>query len=225
MIFPSPATRAMICSEAPHWAQRTGGYILDDDYDGELRYDRQPVGALQGLCPDRVVYLGSASKSLSPALRLGWMALPGDLVEPVIAAAGGSQFYVDAISQLTMADFIASGEFERHIRRSRALYAERRAALLAALSAELGDRVEVLGAEAGLHVALRIKSKLTAPIRELVAHAAESGVGLYPADGYYARPPRAPTLVLGYSSLPPADLREGVDAFSNKRPAAFKGEW
>ena len=88
------------------WAQRTGGYVLDDDYDGEFRYDRQPVGALQALCPDRVVYLGSTSKSLAQTLRLGWMALPDDLVDPVIDAAGGEQFYVDAIDQLTMADFI-----------------------------------------------------------------------------------------------------------------------
>ncbi len=98
------------------WAQRTGGYVLDDDYDGEFRYDRQPVGALQALCPDRVVYLGSTSKSLAQTLRLGWMALPDDLVDPVIDAAGGEQFYVDAINQLTMADFITSGQYDRHIR-------------------------------------------------------------------------------------------------------------
>ncbi len=92
------------------WAQRTGGYVIDDDYDGEFRYDRQPVGALQALSPDRVAYLGSTSKSLSQTLRLGWMVLPDELVDPVIDAAGGEQFYVDAIDQLTMADFIASGQ-------------------------------------------------------------------------------------------------------------------
>ena len=84
------------------WAQRTGGYVLDDDYDGEFRYDRQPVGALQALRPDRVAYLGSTSKSLSQVLRLGWAVLPDDLVDPVVDAAGGQQFYVDGVSQLTM---------------------------------------------------------------------------------------------------------------------------
>jgi GntR family transcriptional regulator / MocR family aminotransferase len=74
------------------WAQRTGGYVFEDDYDGEFRYDRQPIGALQALSPDRLVYLGSASKSLAPVLRLGWMALPDDLIDAVINAAGGAQF-------------------------------------------------------------------------------------------------------------------------------------
>ena len=98
------------------WAERTGGYVLGDDYDGEFRYDRQPIGAVQGLAPDRVAYLGSARKSLSPVLRLGWMVLPDDLVDPVISAAGGQQFYVNGIIELTMADFISTGNYDRHIR-------------------------------------------------------------------------------------------------------------
>ncbi|WP_422743951.1 PLP-dependent aminotransferase family protein [Mycobacterium sp. WMMD1722] len=119
---------------AVDWAQRTDGYLVDDDYDGEFRYDRQPVGALQSLAPDRVVYLGSASKSLAPALRLGWFALPDDLVEPVLAAAGGAQFHVDAIAQLTMAEFIRGGQYDRHIRRMRMRYRRRRDLLVAALT-------------------------------------------------------------------------------------------
>ena len=95
------------------WAQRTGGYVFDDDYDGEFRYDRQPIGALQALCPDRVVYLGSASKSLSQALRLGWMVVPDSLIDAVMDAAGGQQFYVDAVAQLTMADFISSRQLRQ----------------------------------------------------------------------------------------------------------------
>lgn len=94
---------------AIEWAQHRGGYVLEDDYDGEFRYDRQPVGAMQSLDPERVVYLGSVSKRLAPALRLGWMVLPDALVEPVVAAAGGNQFFVDVLAQLTMADFITRG--------------------------------------------------------------------------------------------------------------------
>lgn len=115
------------------WAQRTGGFVLDDDYDGEFRYDRQPVGALQALRPDKVAYLGSTSKSLSQALRLGWMVLPDELVDAVVGAAGGQQFYVDAISQLTLAEFIAGGYYDRHIRRMRARYRRRRDTLVSAL--------------------------------------------------------------------------------------------
>ena len=117
------------------WAQRTDGYVMDDDYDGEFRYDRQPIGALQALSPERVVYLGSGSKSLSPVLRLGWMVLPTDLVDPVIAAEGGSQFYVDGIAQLTMAEFITSGGYDKHIRRMRMRYRRRRDLVVQALSA------------------------------------------------------------------------------------------
>jgi GntR family transcriptional regulator/MocR family aminotransferase len=142
-----PARRTAVIE----WSRRTGGYVLEDDYDGEFRYDRQPVGAVQGLDPQRVAYLGSASKSLSPALRLGWMALPDDLVEPVIAAAGGQQFYVNAIDQLTMADFIANGQYDKHIRRMRISYRHRRDALVERLRP---FDVRVSGLSAGLHLLL-----------------------------------------------------------------------
>jgi GntR family transcriptional regulator / MocR family aminotransferase len=152
------------------WAQRTGGYVLDDDYDGEFRYDRNPVGALQALCPDRVAYLGSTSKSLSQVLRLGWAVLPDDLVDSVIDAAGGQQFYVDGVSQLTMADFITTGQYDRHIRRMRTHYRRRRDALVAALS---GFDVGISGLSAGVNVLLTLPDGAE---HEVLRRAGEAGV-------------------------------------------------
>lgn len=144
-----PARRTAVVE----WAKRTGGYVFDDDYDGEFRYDRQPIGALQALCPERVVYMGSASKSMSQALRLGWMVLPDSLIDPVLAAGGGQQFYVDALSQLTMADFISSGSYDKHIRRMRMRYRKRRDTLVDALA---GYEVGISGLSAGVNMVLTL---------------------------------------------------------------------
>lgn len=157
---------------AVDWAQHRGGYVLEDDYDGEFRYDRQPIGAMQSLAPDRVIYLGSASKSLAPALRLGWMVLPDDLVEPVLAAAGGNQFFVDSIAQLTMADFITSGQYDRHIRRMRMRYRRRRDRLVDALAP---FDVEIRGLAAGLNALLTLPHGVE---HEVLQRAGEAGIAL-----------------------------------------------
>ena len=164
-----PARRTAVVD----WAQRTGAYIVDDDYDGEFRYDRQPIGALQALDPDRVVYLGSASKSLSPALRLGWMVLPPDLVEPVLHAAGWDQFYVNAIDQLTMADFITSGRYDRHIRRMRLRYRRRRDRLVEALR---HFDIGIGGLNAGLNMLLTLPDGAEP---EVLQRAGEAGISLH----------------------------------------------
>jgi len=154
------------------WAQRTDGYVIDDDYDGEFRYDRQPIGALQALSPERVAYLGSASKSLSPVLRLGWMVLPTELVEPVVEAGGGDQFYVNGIAQLTMADFISSGGYDKHIRRMRIRYRRRRDTLVEALQPfGLG----VGGLNAGLNLLLTLPDGAE---HEVLQRAGEANVSL-----------------------------------------------
>ena len=163
-----PSRRAAVLD----WARRTGGYVIEDDYDGEFRYDRQPVGALQGLDPNRVVYLGSTSKSLSPVLRLGWMVLPGNLVDDVIAAAGGQQFYVNGIDQLTMADFLTRGQYDRHIRRMRLRYRRRRDALINALA---DFDIGISGLAAGLHLLLQLPDGAE---HEVLRRAAEAGVAL-----------------------------------------------
>jgi GntR family transcriptional regulator/MocR family aminotransferase len=165
-----PARRTAVVD----WAQRTGGYVIEDDYDGEFRYDRQPVGALQSLDPDRVIYLGSTSKSLTPVLRLGWMVLPADLVDDVIGAMGGQQWYVDGIAQLTMADFISSGAYDKHIRRMRNTYRRRRDTLVRRLAA-LNLPITITGLSAGLHVLLTLPDG-TEP--EVLRRAGEAGVGI-----------------------------------------------
>lgn len=139
---------------AVDWARATGGLILEDDYDGEFRYDRQPVGALQGLDPERVVYFGTVSKSLAPGLRLAWMVLPEELV-PEIAAAKGYVDWSSALEQLTLAEFIASGAYDRHVRSMRLRYRRRRDQLVAAL-ARNAPGIRVTGMAAGLQAVLQL---------------------------------------------------------------------
>jgi GntR family transcriptional regulator/MocR family aminotransferase len=134
------------------WARRTGGLILEDDYDGEFRFDRQSVGALQGLDPDCVVYLGTASQTLAPGLRLAWMALPPRLAEEAVAAKGQIDS-CEVFSQLTMAEFITSGAYDHHVRAARRRYRDRRDALVTAL-AQHAPKVCVVGTPAGLHTVL-----------------------------------------------------------------------
>ena len=119
------------------WAAGSGAVVIEDDYDSEYRYDRTPVGALQGMAPDRVVYAGSASKTLAPGLRLGWFVMPGHLAEPMAEAKIAADRGSPALEQLALADLIARGEFDRHLRRMRPVYRRRRDALLAALSRRL----------------------------------------------------------------------------------------
>ncbi|MET9931027.1 PLP-dependent aminotransferase family protein [Streptomyces sp. NPDC006324] len=154
------------------WARRTGGLVLEDDYDGEFRYDRQPVGALQGLDPDRVVYLGTASKSLAPALRLGWMVLPPTLVEEVMDAMAGRAPGV--LDQLTLAAFLSSGDYDRHVRSARLRYRRRRDALVAAL-AERAPGVRVSGIAAGLHAVLELPPGTERPGASSAGPSARSG--------------------------------------------------
>jgi GntR family transcriptional regulator/MocR family aminotransferase len=143
----SPERRAALV----RWARDRNAFVLEDDYDAEYRYDREPIGAIQGLAPDRVIYGGSASKTLAPGLRLGWLILPGQLVEPFATAKFAGDRGSASLEQLAFADFLSRGEFDRHLRRMRPIYRARRDALLRALAKHLPS-VTPVGASAGLHV-------------------------------------------------------------------------
>jgi GntR family transcriptional regulator/MocR family aminotransferase len=131
---------------ATTWAAARDGFVIEDDYDGEFRYDRQPVGALQGTAPDRVVYVGTASKTLAPAVRLAWMVLPDSLVEPVVEAKRHTDVFTESIGQLTLADLIASHGYDRHVRSCRLRYRRRRDLLVTRLRSH-----SLHGIAAGLH--------------------------------------------------------------------------
>ena len=143
----SPERRAALV----RWARDRDAFVLEDDYDAEYRYDREPIGAIQGLAPDRVIYAGSASKTLAPGLRLGWLILPAQLVEPFATSKFAGDRGTPSMEQLAFADFLSRGEFDRHLRRMRPIYRARRDALLTALAKHL-PAVMPVGASAGLHV-------------------------------------------------------------------------
>ncbi|MDQ0992604.1 PLP-dependent aminotransferase family protein [Streptomyces sp. V3I7] len=186
---------------AVDWARRTGGFVLEDDYDGEFRYDRrQPVGALQGLAPEHVVYLGTASKSLAPGLRLAWMVLPPSLARECAAAKGDSDT-CGVLEQLTLAEFLTSGAYDRHVRAARLRYRRRRDALVAALAARAPE-VRVTGIAAGLHAVLRLPQGSEPPV---VQAAAWQGLALHGLSFYrheQARAERPDALVVGYGTPP-----------------------
>ncbi|MFC9786847.1 PLP-dependent aminotransferase family protein [Rhodococcus sp. NPDC127528] len=193
------------------WARDSGATILEDDYDGEFRYDRQPVGAMQDLDPDRVAYLGSVSKSLSPALRLGWMVLPDRLVDPVLAAKGVWERWVSVPDQLTLADFVARGGYDRQIRLMRTRYRRRRDQLVTTL-AERAPHVRVSGIAAGLHAVVEVPA---GDERRVLAAAAAEGLALG-ALSSFRHPDTADTwregVVVGYGTPPEHAFAGALDA-------------
>lgn len=191
------------------WARARGTLVLEDDYDSEFRYSGRPVEALQGLdTAGTVVYIGTFSKVLFPALRLGYLVLPPSLAEAVNTAKWLSDRYTAMLEQQVLADFFAEGHFERHLRAMRLVYQERRDAFLAALERELGDLALPPMAETGLHALVRLRAPV--PEATLVARAAAQGVGIYPASPYYLDPPAETALVMGFTGLSERRIGEGL---------------
>ncbi|QQC90275.1 PLP-dependent aminotransferase family protein [Streptomyces alfalfae] len=208
-----PSRRAAVVD----WARAGGGLLLEDDYDGEFRYDREPVGAVQGLDPEQVVYLGSVSKSLSPAVRLGWMVLPERLVEGVVAAKGEREAWASVLDQLTLAEFIASGQYDRHIRRMRQRYRRRRDLLVSAL-AERAPHITATGVAAGLHAVLRLPPGTEASAAKAAAWQGVAVEGLAEFRHPRATMAAADGLVVGYSTPAEHTYGAAVDALVRALP-------
>ncbi|MFC8292427.1 PLP-dependent aminotransferase family protein [Streptomyces sp. NPDC057242] len=192
------------------WARAVDGYVLEDDYDGDFRYDRAPVGALQGLDPERVVYAGSVSKSLAPGLRLGWALVPEALLDEVVERKRTMDLGNPVLDQAVLAEFVTRGGYDRQLRHCQRAYRERRDALLAALAEHLPG-TGVSGIAAGLHVIARVPARFGPPERFL-ARAAEAGVALRSLEEYgTARPADGDVrLVIGYAHLSPSAVAEGI---------------
>ena len=190
------------------WAQERGAIVFEDDYDAEYRYDREPVSTLQGRMPDHVAYAGSVSKTLAPGLRLGWLAAPPWLITDLTAAQRADHRLGSVLNELALAHLLATGEFDRHLRRTRQRCRQRRDALMEALARDLPD-ARVTGVAAGLHALV----ELPAGIKEAdaVARARARGIGLVSLAELRAGDARAaPALLLSYAASSEAEIQRGV---------------
>jgi GntR family transcriptional regulator/MocR family aminotransferase len=215
----SPSRRAALVE----WA-RAGGLAIEDDYDAEFRYDRAPLGALQGLAPEHVVYLGTASKTLAPGLRLGWLVLPSWLLGPVIEAKTLDDLGSPTLEQLALARLIDSASYDRHLRKARRRNRDRRDALIAAVARYLPD-AHVSGISAGLHALVRLPVSFDS--QRLMELAMKRSVGVYPLATHMIDPPRdTDALILGYAGLSEPAIEEGIrrlgEVLSNERSSNGK---
>ncbi|PIB81029.1 PLP-dependent aminotransferase family protein [Mycobacterium celatum] len=190
-------------------AAQRGSYLIEDDYDGEFRYDRHPVGALQGLAPEQVIYAGSASKSLAPGIRLGWLAVPADLLDAVVEAKRRADRGTDVLAQLAFAELIDSGALDRHVRRMRRRYRQRRDALVDSL-ARNAAAMPVHGVSAGLHAVVSLPEPITEA--DVLAAAKERHIALTGlAPFWHLDGQGAPGLVLGYGTPSESDYPRALE--------------
>jgi GntR family transcriptional regulator/MocR family aminotransferase len=209
----APQRRARLLA----WAEETDALVIEDDFDSEYRYDRPPVGSLQGLMPERVVYCGTASKTLAPTLRLGWIVAPGQLVRPLVDQVLHTVIAPPRLEQLAFEDFLLRGELDRHLRRMRLRYRRRRDVLVRELARQLPE-LEVRGLAAGLYV----EGVLPDGVDEtrVVDEARARGVGLSGMREHCARAAREPALLLGYAVAPEASLPRAVSVLAEAVRAA-----
>lgn len=191
------------------WAQDTGSWIIEDDYDSEYRYESLPIPSLQGLdASARVIYIGTFSKVLFPSLRLGYVVVPLDLVDRFLSIRRALDISPPTFYHKVLADFISEGHFARHVRRMRVLYRERRSALVACIDAELGAAVEVLGAEAGVHLVILPNGSYSD--LEIAERAAREKLWLWPLSPSYLSEAPRPGFILGFGSTAVVDIPPAI---------------
>ncbi|WP_414578897.1 PLP-dependent aminotransferase family protein [Anabaena sp. CCY 9402-a] len=191
------------------WAQKLGVMIIEDDYDSEYRYGERPIPALQGLDQgNSIIYLGTFSKVLFPALRLGYLVLPENLVHVFSRAKWLADRQCSLLEQYVLTDFITEGHLERHIRRMRSLYNQRRQTLVQSLSTHFGDRIEIMGENAGMHLMVKINTKIHDD--EIVKRAALANVGIGGAYPQYLKDSPGSEFIFGYAELNEQEIQEGV---------------
>jgi GntR family transcriptional regulator/MocR family aminotransferase len=191
------------------WGRRNHGVIIEDDYDGEFRYGGQPLESLQGLDREgRVLYVGTFSRTIFSALRIGYLIVPKKLITAFAAAKWLCDRHTASLEQEALAEFIATGMYERHLRRMRKQNAGRRAALLGAVRAHLGERVEITGDGAGAHIVLWPRRRVSE--ESVIAAAAKLGVRVYGISPYYLRKSRKTGILIGYSRMNEPQIREGI---------------
>ena len=192
-----------------NWAARSNSWIIEDDYDSEYRFESRPIPSLQGLdIHDRVIYVGTFSKVIFPALRVGYMVVPKDLVHFFLAARDAADIFPSTFYQVVLADFISEGHFARHIRRMRMLYMQRRDALVNALHNYLGGIVQVVGVEAGMHLAILLPVGMNDAAISRIA--AKKDISAMPLSSCYLAPPTRGGLVLGFAGFNNRQIQDGV---------------
>jgi GntR family transcriptional regulator/MocR family aminotransferase len=193
------------------WAARADSWVIEDDYVSEFRYEGHPLEALQSLDRDgRVIYVGTFSKTLFPALRIGYLVLPRSLVAPFVAAKWATDRFSATLAQEALTDFITTGQFERYLRRAGKRNAARRRALIGALRQHFGDRVEIAGENTGVHLVVWLSDVRPSDLAAVIARAREAGVGLYSMAPFHTSPPPRAGLLFGYASLTEADIRAAI---------------
>lgn len=191
------------------WSQKTNTLIIEDDYDSEYRYESQPIPALQGMDrSDSVIYVGTFSKTMFPALRIGYLVVPANLTAVFSRAKWLCDRFCPILEQYALTDWIREGHFERHIRRMRQLYNSRRQALIAAFGKYLYDRVTILGENAGIHLMAKIETNLSD--ETVIQKATAAGIGLISAREYYVQPQNQGEFVFGYGQLEETEIERGI---------------